>query len=109
MVDMVFTRSGDLARIKVAVLDPKKIPETLQVVFGKYLHAIYFILEEGEGSSEHVDDGLDNEPMDEDDDLLGEEEELGKSKDAPLGGGKSGSADGSADAPKKEVISSNHR
>jgi hypothetical protein len=93
MVDMVFTRSGDLARIKVAVLDPKKIPETLQVVSSKYLHAIYFILEEGEGSGKHVDDGLDNEPMDEDDDLLGEEE-LGKSKDAPLGGGKSGSADG---------------
>jgi hypothetical protein len=84
MVDMVFTRSGDLARIKVAVLDPKKIPETLHVVFGKYLHAIYFILEEGEGSGKHVDDGLDNEPMDEDDDLLGEEE-FGKSDDAPLG------------------------
>ena len=47
MVDIIFTRAGNLARIKVAVLDPKKIPQTLEVVFGKYLHAIYFIVEEG--------------------------------------------------------------
>ncbi|CAD6260963.1 unnamed protein product [Miscanthus lutarioriparius] len=70
MVDIIFTRAGNLARIKVAVLDPKKIPQTLEVVFGKYLHAIYFIVEEGDGSGAHSSADQDKDPMDEDDDLL---------------------------------------
>jgi hypothetical protein len=90
MVDMAFTRSNDLARIKIVVLDPKKIPETLEVVFGKYLHGIYFIVENGEGSS-GPRDGIDTDPMGEDDDLLREEQkELGKDKDQDIGGASSG-------------------
>ncbi|KAJ1281684.1 hypothetical protein BS78_04G324700 [Paspalum vaginatum] len=89
MVDMVFTRSGDLARIRVAVLDPKKIPETLQVVFGKYLHDIYFIVEDGDGSSGQNVSNLNRDPMNEDDDdMLGDEEQelrkLKNTKDATV-------------------------
>ena len=72
MVDIIFTRAGNLARIKVAVLEPKKNPQTLEVVFGKYLHAIYFIVEEWEGSGAHSSADQDKDPMDEDDDLLSE-------------------------------------
>ena len=80
----------DLACIKVAVLEPKKIPQTLEVVFGKYLHAIYFIVEEGDGSGAHSSADRDKDPMDEDDDLLSEEEkEIGKNSTATLGGNSS--------------------
>jgi hypothetical protein len=75
----------------VAVLDPKKIPDVMQVVFGKHLHAIYFIVEEGETSNPSLEQGQDKDPMDEDDDLLGDEEkELAKNQ--KLGGGATGSS-----------------
>jgi hypothetical protein len=78
----------------VAVLDPKKIPDVMQVVFGKHLHAIYFIVEEGETSNPSLEQGQDKDdpnPMDEDDDLLGDEEkELAKNQ--KLGGDATGSS-----------------
>ncbi|KAJ1254088.1 hypothetical protein BS78_K120500 [Paspalum vaginatum] len=64
-VDIVFSLSEDLARIKV-VLDRK--PETLQVLFVKYLRSICFIVEE-DGLGGHTPGEFDKEPMD-DDDLL---------------------------------------
>ena len=70
----------DLARIKVAVLDQQKIPDTLEVVFGKYLHGIFFIIEEAGSSGFNKGNNTKKDPMDEDEDLLGEEEKELKEK-----------------------------
>ncbi|CAO2148765.1 unnamed protein product [Urochloa humidicola] len=51
-VDMVFTRRYDISRIKMMVLDPSLIPQSVDVVIGDFLYELQFRVEiESESSN----------------------------------------------------------
>lgn len=45
-VDMKFTKERDTARMKVMVLDPELIPESVDVVIGQYIYELHFQVEQ---------------------------------------------------------------
>uniref|UniRef100_A0A0A9C885 Uncharacterized protein n=1 Tax=Arundo donax TaxID=35708 RepID=A0A0A9C885_ARUDO len=79
---MVFTRNNDLACIHVAILDSKLIPDIMEVVFGKCLHSICFIVEDDKSSTSKNGTDPSDENLDQDDDMLGEEEKEMKKREA---------------------------
>jgi hypothetical protein len=69
-VDTVFTKSIGRARLKVAVLDPRLIPDFVDVVIGDYIYELQFGVEEesltGEPQLIDLDFTRDEEPKEED-------------------------------------------
>jgi hypothetical protein len=69
-VDTVFTKSIGKARMKVAVLDPRLIPDFVDVVIGDYVYELQFGVEKesltGEPQLIDLDSTRDDEPKEED-------------------------------------------
>jgi hypothetical protein len=69
-VDTVFTKSIGRTRLKVVVLDPRLIPDFVDVVIGDYIYELQFGVEEesltGEPQLIDLDLTRDEEPKEED-------------------------------------------